>query len=37
VAEHSINLDNRIQLQNISILSSKLGYVDLMIREATEI
>jgi hypothetical protein len=36
VAEHSINLDHRIQLQNTTILSNKSRYVGRMIREAIE-
>jgi predicted GIY-YIG superfamily endonuclease len=37
VAEHSINLDHRIQLHNTTILSTKSRYLDRMIREAIEI
>jgi hypothetical protein len=37
VAEHSINLGHCIQLQNITILSTKSRDMDWMIREATEI
>jgi hypothetical protein len=37
VAEHSINLGHRIQLQDITILSTKSRYMDRMIRETTEI
>jgi hypothetical protein len=37
VAEQSINLDHRIQLQNTTILSTKSRYIDRMIRKATEI
>jgi hypothetical protein len=37
VAEHSINLDHRIQLQNTTILSTKSRYMNRMIRETIEI
>jgi hypothetical protein len=37
VAEYSIYLDHRIQLQNTNILSTKSRYMDRMIREAIEI
>jgi hypothetical protein len=37
VAEHSINLNHRIQLQNTTILPTKFRYMDRMIREAIEI
>jgi hypothetical protein len=37
VAEHSINLSHRIQLQDITIFSIKSRYMDQMIRGATEI
>jgi hypothetical protein len=37
VAEHSIELGHRIQLQNTSILATKTRYMDRIIREAIEI
>jgi hypothetical protein len=37
VAEHSINLRHRIQLQNTTILSTTLRYMDRIIREAIQI
>jgi hypothetical protein len=37
VAERSINLGHRIQLQNTTILSIKPRYMDRIIREAIEI
>jgi hypothetical protein len=37
VAEHSIELGHRIELQNTSILATKTRYMDRIIREAIEI
>jgi hypothetical protein len=37
VAKHSINLGHSIQPHNTSILATKTGYVDHIIREVTEI
>jgi hypothetical protein len=37
VAEHSINLDQLIQIQNTTILSTKPRYMDRIIRETIEI
>jgi hypothetical protein len=37
VAEHSVDLEHRIQFHNTSILGNKARYVDCIVREAIEI
>jgi hypothetical protein len=37
VAEHSVDQEHRIQFHNSSILATKTGYMDRIVREAIEI